>query len=270
MLCLADILYNAGFARHGEHHFVDSDGFDICDTKLHRTYVEWQEAIKLYESLIPQMDKGEERDLALQYLITLYAETGENEKAAQKAYHFSKLSQCRELVTAYAYDGKKKAEQISTALLELVSLCSEQMVQSYISRWFAISPSEAVDIIKNAISMYDLVCTDGQYGLYYDRIARLYLYLSTHQWKCGDRDGAFASLDTTYEYEKKYHDFNGNKEAVFKSPLLRDVKINPLGYDNLCCPEVLPKDFPWWCVPNYDPAMKEDPRWALWVEKCNS
>ncbi len=269
MLCLADILYNAGFARHGEYHAVDMEGFDVRDVELHQTYTEWQEAIRLYETLIPQMDDGKERDRALRYLITLYAEIGENEKAAQMACHFSELRDCRELVTAYAYDGKKHAERISTALLELVSVCSEQMVHTYMSRHFSIASSEAVVIIKNAISIYDLVCTDGQYGLYYDNIARLYLYLSTRQWETGDRDGAFASLDRAYECEKKYHAFNGDTKVAFGSPLLRDVKINPRGYNNLYDTGELPDIFPWWCgLPTYDPAMKEDKRWADWVKKC--
>ncbi len=269
MLCLSDILYNAGFARHGEYHRIDSNGYDVRDTELHRTYAEWQEAIKLYETLIPQMEEGKGRDLALKNLIALYSEIGENEKAAQKAGGFSDLHNCRELAIAYAYEGKKRAELLSSALLDLVALCSEQMVQAYMSRRFTISPTEAVDLIKNAISIFDLVCTDGQYGRYNGRIACLYLYLSTLQWICGDHDGAFVSLDLAYEYDSKLRDFNGNNEAAFKSPLLCDVKINPDGRDDLCQVKRLPEIFPYYCLPGYDPAMKEDPRFGAWVKKCN-
>ena len=58
-LCLASMLYNAGYVRRGEHHLTDSYGYDILDTELHRTYSEWQEAIKLYESLIMNSERQE-------------------------------------------------------------------------------------------------------------------------------------------------------------------------------------------------------------------
>ena len=31
MLCLASVLYNAGYVRYGEHHLTDSGGYDILD-----------------------------------------------------------------------------------------------------------------------------------------------------------------------------------------------------------------------------------------------
>ncbi len=38
MLCLASVLYNAGYVRHGEYHLIDSDGYNVYDTDRHRTY----------------------------------------------------------------------------------------------------------------------------------------------------------------------------------------------------------------------------------------
>ena len=37
MLCLASVLYNAGYVRYGEHHLSDSEGYDILDTERQRT-----------------------------------------------------------------------------------------------------------------------------------------------------------------------------------------------------------------------------------------
>ena len=61
LLCLGDVLYNAGYVRHGERHFTDGDGYDRFDTELHRTYPEWQEAIAVYERLAASLPEGEER-----------------------------------------------------------------------------------------------------------------------------------------------------------------------------------------------------------------
>ncbi len=60
-LTLASLLYNAGYARYGEHHLTDGDGYDILDTKRHKTYTEWAEAILLYEKLLETLPMGEMR-----------------------------------------------------------------------------------------------------------------------------------------------------------------------------------------------------------------
>ena len=32
MVCLASVLYTAGYSRYGEHHLTDAEGYDIYDT----------------------------------------------------------------------------------------------------------------------------------------------------------------------------------------------------------------------------------------------
>ncbi|MBQ7846289.1 MAG: helix-turn-helix transcriptional regulator [Clostridia bacterium] len=56
MLCLASVLYQAGYTRHGEHHLMDTDGYTVYDTQRHSTYAEWREAIALYEKALPQVE----------------------------------------------------------------------------------------------------------------------------------------------------------------------------------------------------------------------
>ena len=56
MLCLASVLYNAGYVRYGEYHLSDADGYDVLDVEKHRTYSEWKEAISLYEKLLKTME----------------------------------------------------------------------------------------------------------------------------------------------------------------------------------------------------------------------
>ena len=55
MVCLASILYTAGYSRYGEHHLTDAEGYDIYDTQRHRRYEEWQEAIALYEKALKEL-----------------------------------------------------------------------------------------------------------------------------------------------------------------------------------------------------------------------
>ena len=58
MLCLASVLYNAGYVRRGEVHRTDAEGYDVFDAERHRSYPEWAEAIALYEKLLQTADPG--------------------------------------------------------------------------------------------------------------------------------------------------------------------------------------------------------------------
>ena len=52
MLCLAEVLYNAGYVRYGEYHLIDDEGYNVYDIERHRGYAEWKEAIVIYEKLL--------------------------------------------------------------------------------------------------------------------------------------------------------------------------------------------------------------------------
>lgn len=58
MLCLADVLYNAGYVRYGEYHLIDSEGYNVYDVERHRGYAEWKEAIVIYEKLLKTLEGG--------------------------------------------------------------------------------------------------------------------------------------------------------------------------------------------------------------------
>ena len=68
MLCLASVLYNAGYVRYGECHLSDDEGYDVLDIEKHRTYSEWKEAISLYEKLLKTMENGEPRHRVIREL----------------------------------------------------------------------------------------------------------------------------------------------------------------------------------------------------------
>lgn len=269
MLSLASVLYNAGYVRYGEHHLTDEEGYDVYDAERHRTYPEWQEAIKLYEKLLTTLKESDMRHQAVRELIQLYANTGASEKAAALSETAVPLSGCRELLRLNTCDGRKRAEVYGETLLEMIHTCSELMVSGVIVNKNHISPDTAVQILRNAISLYDLVCTDGNYGIYHASLACLHLYLSEYLWLAKDRDGAFEALDTALEHAKKNEDVCSRKNAVYTAPLLRLVQINPDGQTAGRTAD-LPEIWPWRCVPDCSRCaaeIKADPRWAEWVKR---
>lgn len=105
--------------------------------------------------------------------------------------------------------------------------------------------------VKGAISLFHLICDDGNFGRYHGWLIQLYLYLSRLQWERRYHDDAFASLDLALEHAKEFDSANAAEGSARIA-------------------ESLPGDWPFWCNPDYSQAeeeMKADPRWAEWVER---
>lgn len=51
------------------------------DSEKHRTYLEWKEAISLYEKMLKAMEDGEPRHRVIRELTQLYLNIGEQAKA---------------------------------------------------------------------------------------------------------------------------------------------------------------------------------------------
>lgn len=272
-LCLASVLYNAGYVRHGEHHLTDSDGYDVYDVKRHREYAEWREAVVLYERLLPTLSEGEMRHQAVRELIQLYANLGEPEKAAAVAQTAPSLSGCRERLRMQAFDGRGRAQACGEALLATVKSCSYVMIQSYLANHAHIGAEEAVEMVRRAIALYDLVCPDGNWGLHHGDLIGLHLFLSIRLWSAGDGDGAFAALDKALEHALALNAVCRQKDAHYTAPLLSSVPISPEHGMEPGWMAELPQDWPWWYVPGDEQAaqaMKADPRWAAWVSRTQS
>lgn len=269
MLCLASVLYNAGYVRYGEYHCTDEYGYDVYAVEHHRTYDEWKEAIALYEKLLETLPDGPMRHQAVRELIQLYANTGEYDKGAAVAGTCPELRNCQELLLAAAYDGKRRADRLAEAINTMLSSCAEQMIQSLISLPYGRLPENAIPIIQNAIGLFACAFPDGDYGLHHIKVSCMYLYLSEFQWRTGDRDAAFASLDKALDHARAFERISDDNETFHTSPLFRTLRVNPGGY-TLTAASTLPEDWPWWCVPDYHAVkaeMQADPRWDEWVRK---
>lgn len=271
MLCLASVLYNAGYVKRGEHHLTDAEGYDVFDVERHKGYEEWREAINIYEKLLETAEYGELRNRAVRELVQLYVNTGEHEKAKAVAKNAPKIGECRELLMLNSCDGKKRAETFGETLLRLTEICSHLMVSCVMMNKSYIEPKDAAEAVKNAINIYELVCTDKNYGVYEGELASLNLYLSEHLWRSGDKDSAFDALYQALEHAKK---FDSTDSGAYTAPLISGVKYD-LKRDGTepSAANSLPEDWPWWFVPDCSDVKAEittDPRWNEWVKAAQT
>ncbi len=255
MLCLTDLLYNAGYVRHGEHHLESDDGYDIYDAQRHRQYPEWQEAISLYEKLVKFLADGRQKQQAILRLTQLYAVTGEREKAMALVEALPDVSGCSDLMVLHALDGRECAEEMEKSLSKLLCVCANLICRTVMAGGSHITNTEAIRRIQRAISLMDMEYATPvalQDDLTFHEKAGMYLYLSVFLWREGEHDTAFEALDNAC-HAARSHDLYATPEH------------------NRQMTQGLPSYWPCWCVPDYrdvEQEIKADPRWQQWVDRC--
>lgn len=267
LITLAETLYEVGYRKNGEHWYYDNEGYIRLNPEKHRDNSYWSEAVKLCENLIAVSHDGEIFTKAAKILISLYSNFGEYKKAAAFAQKMPPLSDSRELLLAASADGKNRAEYIGKALLQMVSAFSRLFIQGLAANIHNYEGDLPIEKINGLISLFYLVCEDGNFGEYHGELIGLYLYLSRVQWERGYHDEAFSSLYKALEQSKKLETILDGNEHGFTAALVKLVKCKT--GDPISVSASLPDDWPFWCMPDcseIEKEIKSDPRWIKWVE----
>ena len=254
LIKLADTLSEAGWRRHQEWVYYDKEGYIQHDYDRHRNNEYWTEAVKICESLVDSARDTAIVTKAISILVLLYRNFGETDKAVAYANRMPDLAHSREILLAAATDGKDEAGYIKDALLIMANKFAEQLVYGLVNCVHNYKDDRPIAKIKGAISMFYLICDDGNLGKYHGILISLYLYLSRVQWERGYHDDAFVSLDEALKHGKALEAFLGDSTH---DPIVQN----------------LPQDWPWWCNPDYSQVEKEikaDPRWEAWVTKTKN
>ena len=276
MLSLASVLYTAGYVRYGECHLIDEEGYSVYDTKKHRTYEEWREAIPLYEKVLETLPNGSLRDRAVEELSQLYVNVGSYDKSLALAESAPKMWNSRELLRIYACDGKQQAKAMGEALLHTVNSCAALIIHTTMAYQNHMTAREKAQAVLSAIKLFDHVCIDGNYGEFYSFLSHMYMLHSLYLWLDGKHDEAFDDLDRALELYKKFEEVCRLKKAYYTAPLVQLVKVDLTNYqipdpsDPSTTSASLPEDWPWWTVPEVEQVkaeMQADPRWDAWVSR---
>lgn len=268
LITLADTLSEAGWRRFKEWIYYDDEGFIQHNHDVHKSNEYWTESIKLCEYLVNNAADNSTVTKAIHILVSLYRNMGENEKAISYAHKMPELKNCRELLLAAASDGKEEAKYIGDFLLKTASQFAQQLVYGLITNKHHFESDMPIEKIKGAISLFYLICDDGNMGRYHGDLIELYLYLSRVQWERGYHDDAFVSLNESLKHARALEAVCDGKDHCFTAPLVSYVKYETRLSKSIA--KALPTDWPMWCSPDYSQVAKEiksDPRWDEWVAK---
>lgn len=271
LITLADTLSEAGWRRHSEWTYYDDEGFIQHSHDIHKSNEYWQESIKICEYLAENAADVATVTKAIHILVLLYRNIGENEQAVACAQKMPELKNCRELLLSSASDGKEEAKYIGEFLLKTASQFAGQLVYGLITNKHHFESDMPIEKLKGAISLFYLICDDGNMGPYHGDLIPLYLYLSRVQWERGYHDDAFVSLNESLKHARALEAICDGKEHTFTSSLVSFVKYKTTYSENIA--KTLPNDWPFWYNPDYSKTEKEikaDPRWKEWVDKTQS
>lgn len=279
MVCLASVLYTAGYCRHGEYHLTDADGYDIYDVNRHFEYSEWQEAISLYEKALTTLEDGDFRRTAEGELMQLYVNMGMYEKAQALADTAPSIYSTKEYMRICACDGKERVQAYGKAILAMVHASAALVIQSVMAAKQNLTAAEKVQAIRGAISLFDNICLDGNFGEHNRLIARMYTQQALYLWLDGKKTDAFKALDQALEHFRQFEALCGKDNPGYTAPMLRLVAVDfsRSVIPDPSQPETTAADlymsWPWWHVeeePIVQAEMQADPRWEEWVRKCES
>ena len=268
MITLAETLWEAGWRRHKEWIYYDSEGFIQYSYDKQRKNEYWSETEKICKRLVDDAKDNTIFTRAIAILVPLYRTFGEYEKAVFYANKMPELCRCREFLLADGTDGKESAKYIGEFLLKSAKEFSEQLVFGLIANIHNYDSDMPIEKVKGAISIFYLICDDGNMGKYHGMLIKLYLYISRLQWERGYQDDAFVSLYEALKHAKALEKLFDGEEHTLTAPLVSFVKYSTGKPKEIA--KYLPDDWPFWCNPScceVEREIKADPRWQEWVAK---
>ncbi|MDE6747382.1 MAG: helix-turn-helix domain-containing protein [Oscillospiraceae bacterium] len=271
MITLAETLSEAGWRCCGEHTYYGSDGYSRHDCGEHRKNEYWTEAVRLCERLVSTSCGNDIFTRAVRVLVLLYRNFGEYDKAAEYAKRMPTIENSREMLLAVSADGKDEARYIGEALLKTASEFSRLLLGGLMVNEHNYDTDMPIEKINGLISLFSLVCDDGNFGEYNGQLIQLYLYLSRIQWTKGYRDETFVSLNKALEHARALEKLLDGGEHYFTAPLISLVKCRSGEPAKIAAS--LPDDGAFWSRPDFSRAEMEiraDPRYAEWFRKTQA
>ncbi len=273
LIRLADTLFEAGWRRQGNWQGYNDEGFLQLTVDGQRKNPYWDESIKICERLAESADDNAVATQAITLLVPMYRNIGETEKAVNWAKKMPAMVSCRELLLTEAADGSERARYIGEFLLEAARQFSDQLMYGLVANERHFDSDMPIEKIKGLISLFGLLCDDGNYGPCHGNLLYLYLYLSKVQWERGYRDEAFQSLDLALYHAKETEKVRSEPTHRMTAPLLRFVETKTNEDVRKEVVKYIPEEWPFWLDPDYtqtEREIKADPRWDAWVKKTQN
>lgn len=265
---LAETLADAGWIRLGEGSVEDGD-YLVHNVEEHKKNPYWNEAMTIFGRLIEETRDPQIREKSIYWQILLYSNIGEYEKGLALAEKMPSMYYSREFLRIRAVEGEQSERYYGEMLIALARAFAENVAQALMVKQSNFRDDMPVRKLQMVIDLFEALFEDGNMGASHGKMIELHLYLSEHQWRIGEKDAAFASLDKALEHARALESLTG--KGSYTAPLLAKVEWDFTEAPDSDAASCLPEDWPFYMLPHHKDIRAEitaDPRWDAWVRKC--
>ena len=199
---LAEVLKEAGYRKFKEHSYYDKDNYRKHNYFEHNKNTYWKESIKICENLLDESTNNNIHLKALSILVTLNKNIGAFDKSIKYANRMPNIEYSKDLMLIKATDHIKQNKYIGLFLLKATKEISDKINHSLMNCLDNYKDDTAINKINGIISLFYLICEDGNFGIYHGELIKLYLYLARLQYEKGLEKEAFISLDEALKHSK--------------------------------------------------------------------
>ena len=226
LLRLAQAIYLKWGVTYGYNmiarQYDDGWVFPVWDYERHRSFENWEEAVKIMEELLANSTDDKIRSDCRRMLVNIYARSGEKERAMEIANQCDEIYVSKQCLLAEAFDGKDAVlykQKLLATLLHQIRELMWSLASGYIKDKDVID--ESVGII---VSLNKHVYKNCDYGCYHFDMKELYTSYSWTLLNQNRIDEMFEALENAYEHAKSYDayfdELRANKELKYTSPYL--------------------------------------------------
>ena len=229
LLKLAQALHMWGYNKYGARgRLDDSSGAIEDDVEYNSQNIYWQESVRIYEKLLKLSLSSDDREVAINQIISLYCRMGEYEKAKALADDQNSLVICKELLLPMTTVGEEKARYQSERIMALLSNLRFAISESVALRPELSSSEYGRQILLSVINLYETIFTDGRFGSRHWDICDLYLTLADYEINNnGSMEKFLNYFDKGFDHYQKYKRICNEYE--YSAPLISALQKIDLG-----------------------------------------
>ena len=163
-----------------------------------------KEALSINERILTDCADDNIRYGAIQQLAYLYKDTGEIEKAIETAKKLPYMPVTSDIILATIYDGVEKIQQLKYNIEHFCDFITRDIISFAVTKYDGGNDAEnaqkRIALYKKAVSVYETIYENGDYGFYNTRMNGLYLAIAASYMILSDFENALYCIEKAADY----------------------------------------------------------------------
>lgn len=221
----------------------------------------WQEAVCMFERVLDADVSPQDREAAVNILVTLYPILGQTDKAKELALKQKPVIVSREALLTLVSTEEERDKYCGEALITFLTEICKVMLKSVANKKMLFKNQIGVDSMIALASYCESVFSDGRCGILHIFLRDLYIYAAVFEVRfCKDLDAGFEYFKKGFEHNKTYCAIPREGEYRFTAPLVSKVTFPAKDFPSV--PDFFWKEYLKIAPDELKSRISSDPRFA--------